>query len=433
MHQEHRSFGWRAPFSGFHWSRASVLVFVLVLVLAVAARMGVSWSAMPRPLDDPDNYLPLARSLSRGDGLQFNGRPTAYRPPLYPLVLAPLCLVGQDRSGSGVILLHAALGVATTALTMLAARRWGLPPLGLGIAGLIVACDPVLVAQSRQVMTETLATFCLAATLAAAAAPRSIPSACATGCWLGLASLTRPSLLPVGLLILLVSSLAHPRDFERPSRARWALCGAFALLVTLSPWVIRNAIVLGEPVWTTTHGGYTLALANNEVYAADMLGRGWDFDGVWTGPNQQRWFERMNENAAGLGEPEADRLFRDLALSWIRAHPRLFLEASAQRLSRFWAAAPSASVYGRPLRWVCLAWTLPLWMALAWSLTRGQSWRWPALAAISTIIALTAVHAVYWTDLRMRAPLVPSIALLVALGLTGSRRELQNTRDHVPE
>ena len=41
---------------------------------------------------------------------------------------------------------------------------------------------------------------------------------------------------------------------------------ALTIVIVLSPWMIRNLVVLGEPVWTTTHGGYTLALANNPVY-----------------------------------------------------------------------------------------------------------------------------------------------------------------------
>ncbi len=44
-----------------------------------------------------------------------------------------------------------------------------------------------------------------------------------------------------------------------------------------------------EPIWTTTHGGYTLALANNRQYYADVL------DGppgaVWSGPNQAAWVD----------------------------------------------------------------------------------------------------------------------------------------------
>ena len=59
----------------------------------------------PGPFDDPDNYLPLARSLAAGDGFMLKGRPTAYRPPLYPLMLAPLISHGGDRAVLGIALL----------------------------------------------------------------------------------------------------------------------------------------------------------------------------------------------------------------------------------------------------------------------------------------------------------------------------------------
>ena len=50
--------------------------------------------------DDPDNYLPMARSLASGDGFSFKGRPTAYRPPLYPLVLVPAITLGNWARGA---------------------------------------------------------------------------------------------------------------------------------------------------------------------------------------------------------------------------------------------------------------------------------------------------------------------------------------------
>jgi hypothetical protein len=31
-------------------------------------------------------------------------------------------------------------------------------------------------------------------------------------------------------------------------------------------------------------------------------------------------------------------------------------------------------------------------------------------------ISFTAVHLVYWTDMRMRAPLIPAVALAAAAG-----------------
>ncbi len=61
-----------------------------------------------------------------------------------------------------------------------------------------------------------------------------------------------------------------------------------------------------------------------------------------------------------------------------------------------------------------MAWTLPLWLFALAGLDRRDIWRWPDLAAPLAIIGLTLVHSVYWTDLRMRAPLVPAIALIAA-------------------
>ena len=64
---------------------------VLLAVVLRAAVMCVAAGAF----DDPDNYLPMARSLASGEGFAFKGRPTAYRPPLYPLMLAPAGRAGH--------------------------------------------------------------------------------------------------------------------------------------------------------------------------------------------------------------------------------------------------------------------------------------------------------------------------------------------------
>jgi len=117
--------------------------------------------------EDPDNYLPLARSVASGDGLMLRGRPTAYRPPLYPMILAPLASLTGDRPHTAVGLLHLLLGAATAGLTFRAAESLGLGTAQATAAGLIVAFDPVLAWQARFVMTETLAAFLFAASLAA--------------------------------------------------------------------------------------------------------------------------------------------------------------------------------------------------------------------------------------------------------------------------
>ncbi|WP_406695233.1 dolichyl-phosphate-mannose-protein mannosyltransferase [Singulisphaera sp. Ch08] len=379
-------------------------------------------------LDDPDRYLVVAQSLADGEGFAVNGRPTAYRPPLYPLLLSVLVATLGNRLAWGVAGMHLAAGAATVVLTAVAARRFGLTPARMLIAAAIVACDPVLVAQSRAVMTETLAALLVAASLAALAEGHA-RGAFWGGIGLGLASLCRPSLLPAaGLIVLVAIAFGPGTAWVRLRRASLVAVGTVVMLV---PWAWRNAVVFGEPVWTTTHGGWTLALANNPVYYAEVL------DGppgaVWSGANQKRWFDETVRAVEGLAEPAADRKIQTIALRFIGTRPCDFVRASVARLERFWGVAPAGAVYSRATRGATLVWTVPLWSALALGLMRRGVWRWPGVAAPAIVLALTAVHSIYWTDMRMRAPIVPAIALIatgaqIPLFSASRHREIQSSR-----
>jgi hypothetical protein len=372
------------------------------------------------PPGDPDNYLVLARSLAEGRGFASFDGPTAYRPPLYPIALAPGVALFGNTPTAWVAGLHLLLGGAAIILTGLAARNWGMTDRSALLAMVVVALDPVLVSQCRGVMTEAMAAALVAGLLALARPSPRIRSSAWLGLVGGLASLCRPSLLPAAALIALLMAIGSPGRW--PARLARASAMIAALVLTLAPWAIRNAVVVGEPVWTTTHGGYTLLLANNPAYYDDVV------DGpmpVWSGPNQRRWFEEVTRMGEGRSEPEADRLFRQEAMRVIADRPGDFARSTLGRLGRFWAIAPSPAVYPGPLRWGTAAWTLPLWLLLLAGLTRIGNWRWPRVAATGVVLALTAVHSVYWTDLRMRAPILPAIALVVA----GSLRASHSTRE----
>ncbi len=397
-------------------SRRLAALYGLILGLGLVARLVVMAPEIRRgAVADPDNYLPIAVSLAEGRGFTFDGRPTAYRPPLYPLTLAPgVAAVGPERAWAWVLALNAALGVATIATTIAAARALGLGPWSAGLAGLIVAIDPVLVVQSRSAMTETLAATLNAATLGAIALSDrpgrpGRRATIAAGLWLGLGVLCRPgALVGAGLIVAASAMGAGPGRRRRPALI---LAG---IVAAVAPWAVRNLLVFGEPIATTTHGGYTLALANNPTYYREVL------DGppgaVWTGPEQARWFAEINARAAGLAEPAADRLFRSIAIETIAANPGQFARAALARLGRFAAIAPSGSVYPRSIRWLSAVWTAPIWALVVAGLTSTGVWRWPRSAAPLMVAGLAAVHLAYWCDLRMRAPVVPAIALVAAVG-----------------
>jgi hypothetical protein len=405
----------------------------LVIVAAIIASMAIRGALMAAgtgPFDDPDNYLPLAQSLAAGQGLALKGRPTAYRPPLYPILLAPIVAFSRQRAITAIAIFHLVLGGATVGMTAVAARRWGLSWWRVSAAAWIVAIDPVLAWQCRFIMTETLTAFLSASALAALTMPRWRGSVLGAAL-LGLASLSRPSMLPGAVLVVFASLLVSPGGFGD----RLARCGtmALSLILALAPWAIRNALIFGEPVWTTTHGGYTLALANNEVYYRDVLNG--PPGGVWMGHDQWLWWDSVNRETSGMSEPQADRFLRNRVVKLAVAQPLTFLRAGLQRLGRFWSLTPAVAVYSPIVRWATAVWTLPLWIALGLGLARRSLWRWPQIAAPLLVAGLSLVHALFWTDLRMRAPIVPAIALvavsaaLPALpsGSEGRRAETQET------
>ena len=116
-----------------------------------------------------------------------------------------------------------------------------------------------------------------------------------------------------------------------------------------------------------------------------------------------------------MTEPQADRFLIASGARMLVERPRDFARASLARLGRFWSVAPSGAVYPARLRLATASWTVPLWAALIVGLLRQ---RYLDMAARRRAAVrrrpFRAVHAVFWTDLRMRAPIVPAIALIAA-------------------
>jgi hypothetical protein len=397
--------------------RAFRLAAAAVVVAGILARLALAATVWGRPLEDPDLYLPLARSLADGHGLTFGAGPTAYRPPLYPLLLVAGIWLEGPEPRAWALGLNVVLGGLTVALAGLAAWRWNYPRRAILAAMILVAFDPVLVSQGRAVMTETLAAGLVAGTLAAIGRTAPPRWAFLAGLVGGLGALCRPSLLPGVALMGLLVAVGAPGTL-RPRMGKATVMAAGVGLVLL-PWGVRNWLCFGEPVVSTTHGGYTFALANNEVYYAEVLHG--PANAVWSGPNQREWFKEINQRCAGPTEPASDRLYYAEGWRVARERPGDFVRASVARLGRFWAVAPAAGVYGEGVRALTFLWTVPFWGLVVWSIARGPGRGWPAGLALAAVVGLAVVHAVYWTDMRMRAPIVPALALVAAAGLGRNR------------
>lgn len=420
-----------------------------LLLLAVLLRGAVLWF-QPAAMDaDPDAYRTLAVTLAQhgvfgtvdSEGV---AHPTAFRPPLYSWLLSWLVVEDQLPSGR-VALLHLALGVATVLGTYLLGRR--LIGRAAWLAALLVLVDPVLLVQSTQVMTETLAValavgawlawvwLCDRLTLRG----RWYSAAGVFAALLALAFLCRPTFIVWAAL--LCGSLVLWAAVRRVWQPVAACVVVLAVLgITVGLWTERNRRAVGHPVWATSHGGYTLLLGNNPLFYQYLRSPQRGFGSAWDAePFHRAWARRVDGDPLAadfwqrtVAEPVApprvedevadDQAAYQAARQTIAREPRMFCYSVLVRIGRLWSPIPqttaergSASVAAVAV--VYLLW----WAALAggvWRLGR-RLWSAPWAAGLLLAVSLTAVHAVYWSNLRMRAPAVPWLALVAAGALAG--------------
>ncbi len=398
---------------------------IALLVLAALLRLGIICWKPESLAEDRDLYWGIAKHLAAGEGFVHPdlGHPTAYRPPLYPLLLAVIVLVGGGSKMLAVV--QIGLSVATAWLTWRLARKFGGKSEAL-LAAAFVAFNPLLIQSTALAMTETLCAFLLMGLLLSLGASTT-KSGWLVGALVGLTALCRPT---VWAFVVLASVVSVARWLRRRSTATgwqfsevfhqcWPVVVACGLMV--APWVIRNKIVFGQPIVTTTHGGYTLLLGNNnQVYRAEVAQ-------PTSTPWDSREFQQQTELVLEeLHVDRSDEIGRDRVLSaaarvWIRQHPREFVQSCWLRVRRFWNIFPGGADAGslpKIAQWgVAVFFAIELLAAAIglWRLRRDEWAVWWPLVLL--VLSFALVHVVYWSNLRMRAPVEPVLALLAARGL----------------
>ena len=417
------------PLEGPGWS-------IGVFLIALAFRLMIQILILPSLLADRDAYRRLAQTLYATGTfgvLDPQGYPvaTAYRPPLYPWLLS--WLQGFESDLLPIAILHAILGACSVTLTYRIALRLGLSGLQSLAASALVLFDPILLRQSTLVMTETLATFLglFAWWLALFLDRNSTRGAAigaaiglAIGATLGIACLCRPTALAWALL------WGGCELRRNPLRASCLLLGC---LLVLLPWWKRNQSEIGQGLWATTHGGYTLLLANNPIlyeHWETSWSRQWDDDRF------HAWWQakRLEENVRSeTDEIASDALANALGWQSIRANPVLFFKACAIREGWMWAWWPAEHQAHWVVRVAIGTWyaitTTAGFVGLIRLLRRARlepkfaCW----LPALTLAVSLCLVHAVYWSNMRMRAPIIPVISLLAVYGSRGLSISVPNS------
>jgi len=244
-------------------------LLAVIIVLAIVFR-ALFWFEVVGPAaplrGDEIDYDAIARSLASGHGFSLTAdRPTASRPPLYPILLAGVYRIVGARAEAGKVL-QILLGGAVVLLAYLLARRLFSERVAL-VAAAIVACNPSLIFISSYMLAENIYIALLLSFLILFAGGRTKPlsyAVCAAGgILLGLSSLARPNAFPFAMFA--AAAFLFFGTGARGGRLAKSIVMLAAVFAVLAPWVVRNEVRFGKPVLFTTHGGITFYQGNNRV------------------------------------------------------------------------------------------------------------------------------------------------------------------------
>lgn len=365
------------------------------------------------------DFWQIAQSVAHGGGLyvstrgEFAARYAAYRPPLYPLLLA---LTIGDSSRIAIITLQAAFGAGTVLLAFLIARELS-DELGGLLAAAATAVYPYYVWHDTVLQETSLFTLLVAAsayTLLTTNKTASMRRTAIGGVLVGLAILTRSTILPfVGLVAVWLAFVPHQREPGARRRPHFGLAAAFlgAVLVTVSPWLVRNTIVLGWPVINSQSDRF-LWIGNNALtfsyYPTGHIDQSRDAGYAAFDPAEK------SELKALLGDELGEAAwFRRKGLAYIRQHPIEVLRGAAIKLVTAFSPVLSP-VRGAFEQSVYFLSYFPILSLGGWGLVRFRR-RWNDVFVLYALFASFVVGtAIFWAHTGHRTYLDVYLIVLAA-------------------
>jgi len=287
-----------------------ILDIALILSFLFRLSLGLLSASWYVPAGDEGEYLLLADTLLH-EG-KFGVPPTAYRLPLYPMLLASVQAL-TSVTISAYLVLNAFLGTAAVLLIYILCHRL-VNDRAARISLLLSVANPFLMTHAGDVLTENLyVPLVLAFLLAAVAASEdgeglSWSRWAVAGALLGLCNLTRPTLLLFGLLLPIFYLLLERKPGAQTRGAVLAVAVSVAFLL---PWWGRNYAVMGHFIPGTTAEGFVWLGCYNDMAFHDPA-----FRGAWVNYNTN-----IDDNPfQGKTEFERDRLASAMAREYAIAH-----------------------------------------------------------------------------------------------------------------
>jgi len=357
----------------------------------------------------------IASSLALGNGFSwpewsaFPQGPTAWMPPVYPMMMAAAFKIFGLYSQQAAIFLELfqiILSTLACVLLYLVGKRLYNAQAGLCAAFLFAIYPPAIHYAIRVIWGSSLLICCMLGSilllLRQAKHPHMKGGLC-LGVLLGFTALVDPTI--VSTYPGAFTWLYFKSEENRTITAKTIAATLIAFCLVISPWLVRNYLTLGRFVFIKSNLGTALFMGNN-AYATG----GYDDDsnyfrnratGVVLTEAELEDFKRFDEAAQ-------DKFFLQKAMTFIVEHPFNFVQRTVKRFIIYWTYMRPPESWQQKIS--LLAYLTVLTLAVA-----GFSLSWPIGQGVQLIgIFLLFLPAIYYfTIVGVFRYRFPSEALLI--------------------
>lgn len=342
--------------------RIVVIIAVVALAIRIIAGLTVGWYKLLPAADQPlydafaKNILAgkgfqipdIAQKTSKGKPLDMNfdetgyfgmvipDRPTAFFPPVYPVILTASYGVLGSHPGSARIFQSLFDALTCFLVGWMGVRLFG-SSTGI-IASVFYSLYPAFVGLTTVLWTIGTGVFTLVLAIALTVSFQRKPTGW-NALWMGLAwgltALSRSAILPF-LIVVLYIAWRTARTWKYPALI------LLGMLVLLMPWGIRNAVVMGHFTLTPTKGGRNLWESNNGLFSKPYI----DYSAT-AGGIASIYHKYVQSRIDGIKRPDLiefpdfpremdefqrDRILKRQVADFLRANPKVAVELCFLRL-----------------------------------------------------------------------------------------------------
>ncbi len=373
-------------------------------------------------MGDSYSYWVLAEHIAAGEPYQYGSENASiFRAPLYPLLLAPISMLGSDdHSIFAARFVGCLLGTLAVGLIFALANSLGGRLAGTA-AAICAAVYPSAIGMSIMVLSEAI--FLPLMILHLLFWRRAWQSnhthqttflACSGGIIAGLAVLARPSWLLFLPFTFCVGILLGP---DRIRHVKIFVASIIGLAIVMSPWWVRNGNITGRFVPTTLqvgpslydglHAGATGASDEGMLFMKQFFHEQLDADLKSTVPLESTFEWRLNQRASKA------------AVDWTFHNP---LQAARLALTKFaltWNLWPKNKRGTDRMMHLVISFASYgiLLLAIAWTYRETAIRDWSIWICWIPCIYFTCLHMVFVGSIRYREPAVFALCALAGCAI----------------